>query len=376
VFAEASRIIQTRTIEDIKKFIEQQEMEKYVTADESQRLVNLEKIDLGSRYKLLTYMFFLILAIFIPFILTDAYVRHLLVFTLIFSTLALSLDIILGHMGQFSFGHQGFFGLGGYVTGILTTKLGFSAWAGFFAGIASAAFLGLLVGLVALRRARGFFLGIITLGVGKILWLISIRWSEVTGGALGVPSIPRLGLHVPFLGGITFDSEFSFYYLALALLMFTIYIIYVWKGSRFGRAVSAVRENEQLANSIGVSPYKCYVWSFTFACALAGLAGVMYAHYMAIIVPPTLSMEYMFWMLVMVIVGGMRTFAGPIIGAAIFVFVPEWLVALEEFRMVIVGGIVLSSILFMRKGVVPSLSALLKNLDIKGRLLGNFKKSF
>lgn len=346
-------------------------MEEYVIADESQNLASSPRIDLWERYKCLIGLSILVVAaVPLPFLFTDAYVRHLLVLTVIFSILALSLDIILGHMGQFSFGHQAFFGLGGYVTGILTAKVGLPAWAGFFTGIASAAFLGLLVGLVALRRARGFFLAIITLGVGKILWLISIRWSEVTGGPLGVPSIPRLGLHVPFLGGITFDSEFSFYYLALALLMFTIYIIYVWMGSRFGRAVSAVRENEQLANSIGVNPYKCYVWAFTFACALAGLAGVTYAHYMAIIVPPTLSMEYMFWMLVMVIVGGMGTFAGPIIGATIFVFVPEWLVPLEELRMVIVGLIVLLSILFMRQGVVPSLAGFLRRTNLGSIFIG------
>jgi branched-chain amino acid transport system permease protein len=288
-------------------------MEKYVAADESQKLVNLEKSDPGSRSKLLAYMFFLILAILIPFILTDAYVRHLLVLTVIFSTLALSLDVILGHMGQFSFGHQAFFGLGGYVSGILTTELGFPAWAGFFTGIAASAFLGLLVGLVALRRARGFFLGIITLGVGKVVWLVPSdgrSHRRTLGSRYSAFDASR-----SLLGGITFDSELR---LLLNIIIGAHHLcIYVWMGSRFRKP--SHRPGERTAcDSIGVNPHECYVWSFTFACALAGLAGAMYAHYIAIIVPPSQHGVH-FWMLVMVN-GRMRTFAGPITGAAIFVF--------------------------------------------------------
>ncbi|MBW2004053.1 MAG: branched-chain amino acid ABC transporter permease [Deltaproteobacteria bacterium] len=309
-----------------------------------------------------------ILAVFLPLILKGAYVRHLLVLSIIFSILALSLDIIMGYMGQFSFGHQAFFGLGAYTTGILTVKAGLPVWFSFIAGVASAGIFGLFIGLISLNRARGFLLGIITLGLGKIVWLVAMKWSYFTGGNQGLPDIPFITLRVPFLGKISLNSEFSYYYFALILLIFSIYVIYVFVNSRFGKAVIAVRENEELASSIGVNPFKCYVGAFTFACALAGLAGVIYSHYMTIISPSTLSIHYMFWMLVMVIVGGMRTFAGPIFGAVIFVFLPEWLTAAEEFRMVIVGVVVLLCILFMRRGVVPYLLEVWSNINESVRL--------
>lgn len=320
---------------------------------------------MGKNRPLIYLLVFTIVAIFLPFVLTGSYVRHLLVQTIIFSILALSLDVILGHMGQFSFGHQAFFGLGAYTSGILTVKVGVPVWLAFFAGIASAGIFGLFIGLISLKRARGFLLGIITLGLGKIVWLVAMKWSHFTGGNQGLPDIPYIGFRIPVLGQIELNSEFSYYYFALALLIFSIYLIYVFTNSRFGKAVSAVRENEELANSIGINPFRCYVGAFGFACALAGLAGVTYSHYMTIISPTTLGMHYMFWMLVMVIVGGMRTFAGPILGAVIFVFLPEWLTAAEEFRMVLVGVVVLLCILFMRRGIVPSLSLLWK--DISGR---------
>lgn len=300
------------------------------------------------------------MGLFLPIIITDAYTRHLLVLTIIFSILALSLDIIIGYMGQFSFGHQAFFGLGAYTTGILTVKAGIPVWIAFLSGIVLAGGFGLLIGLVSLKRARGFMLGIITLGLGKIVWLVAMKWSQFTGGNQGLPDIPFITISIPGLGKIVLDSESSYYYFAFFLLIFTVYIIYVWVNSRFGRAVRAVRENEELANSIGVDPFKSYVGAFTFACALAGLAGATYAHYMTITSPATLSMHYMFWMLVMVIVGGMRTFAGPVFGAVIFVFLPEWLVAAEELRMVLVGIIVLICIIFMRRGVVTSIILLAK----------------
>ena len=129
----------------------------------------------------------------------------------------------------------------------------------------------------------------------------------------------------------------------------------MWKTSRFGDAVSAIRENEDLANSVGISPFKYYLGAFTFSCGLAGFAGVAYAHYMTHVAPVSLSMHYMFWMLVMVIVGGMRTYSGPIVGSFIFVFMPELLSFAKELRMVLFGLIILACITYMRRGIMPSL---------------------
>jgi branched-chain amino acid transport system permease protein len=305
-------------------------------------------------------------AALLPLVITNAYSRHLLVLAIIFSMLALSLDVIIGHMGQFSFGHQAFFGLGAYTTGLLSVKAGIGVLPSFIAGILMSGIFGLIVGLIALKKARGVLLGIITLGVGKIMWLLALKWSRFTGGNQGLPGIPHISLQIPGYGKITLDSEASYYYFALFLLIVTVYLVYTWKHSRVGKAVSAVRENEELAKAVGINPYKCYVGAFTFACTLSGLSGVTYAHYMTITSPVNMSMYYMFWMLVMVIVGGMRTYAGPMLGAVIFVFLPEWLSVAAEYRMVLVGVVVLVCITFMRQGIIPS------SLLLWGRLLDRF----
>jgi len=305
---------------------------------------------------------FTICAGLLPVIIHDAFIRYLMVSVLIFSIFGLSLDVILGRMGQFSFGHQVFFGLGAYTTAILTTKLSMPIWISFFAGILFAAIFGLIIGLVALRRARGFFLGIITLGIGKITWMVAIKWRALTNSTEGVSFIPPLKLWVPFVGVVELNQAITFYYFALAVLLFTLFLLSVWSRSGHGRAVIAVRENEELAQSVGINPYKYYVGAFTFACALAGLAGVMFAHFMSSMGPDSLSMYYMIWMLAVVILGGRNTFSGPIVGAAIFVFLPQLLVGIGELRMVIVGVILLVCILVMRDGIVPSLSLLVTKM--------------
>ena len=297
----------------------------------------------------------------LPIIIRDTFIRYLMVSVLIFSILGLSLDVILGRMGQFSFGHQAFFGLGAYTTAILSTKLSMPVWICFFAGILFSAIFGLIVGLVALKRARGFFLGIITLGVGKIAWMVAIKWRSVTHSTEGLSFIPPLKIWFPFLGIVEINQEISFYYFALVVLVFIIYLMSLWLRSGHGRAVIAIRENEELAQSVGISPYKYYVGAFTFACALAGLSGVMYAHFMSNIGPDSLSIYYMIWMLAVVILGGRGTFGGPIVGAAIFVFLPQLLAEVKELRMVIVGGILLVGILVMREGIVPSISSRIRN---------------
>ena len=310
-------------------------------------------------------LFWLIIPILLPLIFTGAYVRHLLVLTLIYGILALSLDIIIGHMGQFSLGHQVFFGIGAYTTAILTTKYSMPVWIGFFSSIFFSAVCGLLIGVVSLRRARGVYLAIITLGLGKIGWLVAMKWVALTGGNRGVREIPHIAFNIPYTGPVSFDSEISYYYFSLGLLFLVTYIIFIWTQSRSGRAISAIRNNEELSSSIGIYPYKYYVWTFTFACSLAGLAGAAYAHYMVEVSPVTMSMHYMFWVLVMVLVGGMRTYLGPVLGAVMFVFLPEWLSATQELRMVIIGLIVLLVTLFMPQGIVPSVSEIFMRLGKK-----------
>jgi branched-chain amino acid transport system permease protein len=256
-------------------------------------------------------------------------------------------------MGQFSFGHQAFFGIGAYTSTLLTLKLGVPVWIGFLAAIFSAAIGGIILGYIALRGSRGMALAIITLGFGVILWLVACHSYKLTGGMAGLYNIPSPVISIPFLVSIQFRSEISYYYLALALLLFTMYFIKSFLQSRFGRALSGVRENEDLANSVGIPSFRYYLYTFTLATALAGLAGAAWVHHIRVIHPMLLSLHYMQMMLIMVLVGGTRTLGGPLLGAFVFVFIPEHMPLSLELRYMLFGIVLVVFIIFMPRGVYP-----------------------
>lgn len=291
-----------------------------------------------------------------PFILNNEYLRYLLNIFVIYAILALSLDIILGYMGQFSFGHQVALGLGAYAVGFLsvTWKISPSPWISLIVGVAIAAVFGLLIGTVALRQTRGVYLAIITFGIGVILTTLTYSAYRITGGSRGISLIPPLSI-----GGLTFNTDITSYFLNLVFLAFTIYLIQRWLRSRFGIAVVAIRENEDLARSTGINSYKHYVMAFTLASALAGLSGTLFALYMKAITPALFGTDYMLMALIMVIIGGTRSLGGPILGSAIYVFGLRLLPVNKEFALVIFGFILLLCILFLPQGIYPYLESLI-----------------
>lgn len=302
------------------------------------------------RGKGLKYGIILTLAIGAPFVLTTDYERYLLFLICVFGILALSGDIIFGWMGQFTFGHQAFFGIGAYTSGILALSLGVTPLLGFLGAFVLSGIAGLLIGYVCLRRLRGVYLAIVTYGFGAMLFLIGRNWYEVTGGCTGLSGLP-----VPSLFGFEFRTEFSQYYLALALLLITIYLMYrLWR-SRAGRAIIALREHEAVARSIGVSPTLYYTLGFSLASALAGLSGALYVHSITVVNPMLFGFTYMIIILICVLTGGKGTLLGPVVGAIFYVLVSEGLRFSEELRYMIFGIILLVFIIFMPRGIYPSL---------------------
>ena len=312
-----------------------------------------------TRGRHIPYMVLGSLAIAAPFILRSYYLRDILVSFVIFSMLALSLNIVMGYMGQYSFGHQAFFGLAAYASAMLSVKLGVSPWLGFLAGVGLATVFGFLVGFVALRAMRGVYLAIFTYAIAVTLWVFAMQSYGVTGGPSGIRSIPPLAIIIPHLPHVVFDTEISFYYLALGFLVLTVYVIISWLCSRAGQAVIATRENEELAKATGVDSFRYLVRTFAFAAALAGVAGSLYAYYLGVVNPMLFSMKYMLMMLIMVILGGTGTIGGPILGAFIYTFLLSLLPVTTQISYVILGVIVLSCIVFMPCGVYPKLQSVI-----------------
>ena len=300
----------------------------------------------------------LFIAIALPFILRGDYFRHLLVMTCIFAVLALGLDIVMGYMGEISLGHAAFFGVGAYTSALLSLRLGVPVWLSWLVAILFAGILGLLIGYVSLSRTRGVPFAIVTFGFGLSLWLLCSNWYNLTRGFSGISRIPHPVIAIPKVFIIEFKSPFSYYYLVLTSLVITIYLIRRFLQCRFGRAIIALRENEDLASSVGVDPLRYYTIAFALSAALAGLSGASFSHFVRFITPDLFGMDYVFMMLIMVIVGGRGTTVGPVLGAAIFVLVPEWLRMVEQLRPVLLGVFFLLCIIFLPGGVYPGLVTL------------------
>ncbi len=238
--------------------------------------------------------------------------------------LAMSLNLVNGCAGQFSLGHAGFMGVGAYTSAVLTTVLDIPFFhtpiglaIAIFAGGGAAAAAGYLVGLPSLRL-RGDYLAIVTLGFGEIIRITFLNIPEV-GGARGLPAIPRV-------------SNFFWVYLSASLTFIALLRLV---RSSFGRAIISVRENEIAAESMGINVARYKIVAFVISSFFAGLAGALFAHYQGFIDPNTFNFTRSVEVVIMVVIGGMGSLSGSIIGAIIVCVLPELLRSFDQYRLVI-----------------------------------------
>lgn len=305
-----------------------------------------------------------------PLIIGSTYLTHLAVLTLIFSIFAIGYDVVIGGMGQFSFGHQAFWGIGAYVSAILVRDLGGLLWPSILAAVVGAAIVGLVIGLISLKL-RGPYLAIVTLGFAMIIQIIIINWKSVTHGWMQVTNIPPLSV-----GNIMLKTPISCYYLILAVLVLVIFLVSRMKVSRFGRALAAFRENEDRAISVGIPVFKYLVIAFTISAAISSLAGSLYAHYVGMVNPGTAGLSYLWTVLIIVLIGGPGTIGGMILGSFIYILVPELLHVADIYRYIIFGLVVMISVIFNPEGIWPRLVLLWERLGVfvRGQLLKQAKE--
>ena len=290
-----------------------------------------------------------VLLLLLPFAGLGDYVQHLFVMWLLFALMALSLNIIVGYIGELSFGHAAFFGLGAYVSAMLTVFTGWPFWLGLVAAALVSGVFGFVIGYVSLR-IKGPQFAILTLGFGAILHSVFINWVDFTNGPLGITKIPP-----PRLFGYEFSAANSYYYLVLFFLLLSAYLCRALMRSRTGRAFVAVRENDVLATSLGVDVFRTKLLGFVVATMMVGIAGCLYAHYIKIITPGLFTLHYMAPMIIMVIVGGKGTVTGPIVGALVYVVLLEVLRASGSMRMLVFAVLLTLSVIFLPGGLVSLL---------------------
>lgn len=285
-------------------------------------------------------------ALVLPLAVTNPYYLHTAVTLMINAVLALSLNFILGYVGEKSLGHAAFFGIGGYAASLLALNLGVPAWGTLLAGGVVAGLFGLAVGFPTLRL-RGPYFAIATLGFGAILQLIATNWTSLTKGPMGIPGVPPLAF-----GGYVFRNEQPYYYAALLLLALAAYLTWRLAHSRIGRAFVAIRQNFDLAESVGIDTFRFKLLAFVLGTVLAGIAGAFSAHYTNFISPKALESYITLNVVTMVIIGGEGTLIGPVLGAALVTFLPEVLRVAENFRLVLFGLILLLTIIYAPSGIV------------------------
>ena len=298
-------------------------------------------------------------ALMIPLFIESRYIYHLLIMACIWGIAATAMNLIMGFTGQVNLAHGAFFGIGAYTSGLLMLKLGFAFWVALPLACVTASIFGLLVGMPALRT-KGAYFAIGTLCFGVIVTVIIDRWEALTEGQRGLLGIPTPeAIPLPF--GLTITFEYNMvatYYLFLAFLVLTVLVIYRIARSLSGRTFKAVKENEDLAATIGISPFRTKLIAFVASTFFAGLAGALYASYLGFLSPEISDFHVTFEILIYTMIGGIGTMAGPIIGAIILPVISETLHALAAYRMVAYGLMLVVVMIFVPSGIVGGLKLL------------------
>jgi branched-chain amino acid transport system permease protein len=303
----------------------------------------------------------------------NPYLLNALITTGILTIGAMSLNLLLGFTGQLSLGHIAFFGIGAYVSALTSlgfeVELGFGvrvvhepwpAALGFLLAIVAAGLCGWLIGRLSFR-VRGAYFVIVTISFAEVVRLVALNWVELTQGPLALTGIPALTLGLPGLGSWTLRTKVQNYYLVLAVGTLCYLMIARLVGSRFGRAMRGLKENESLALSVGINATRTLTVAAVISAAMAGAAGSLYAHYLRIIDPDVFLFATTVTMVIMVVGGGKGTLMGPVVGGLVFGLLPVALrpVMAPEAQWIVFGLVLIAILFVMPRGLVPGLAGLL-----------------
>jgi branched-chain amino acid transport system permease protein len=311
-----------------------------------------------SHFKLSTLAVLLTIAILFPWLVANDYVIHITIIAGIFITQAISLNFVLGYVGLLSLGHTALFAIGAYTSALLDLRLGAPFALAFVGACLVTGFFGFLVGYVCLRM-RGPYFAIVTFGLSQIIYLICLNWIDLTQGPMALVGISPAGFSIPGLFSFELVSKTSYYYLILILVLGSVYVSHKFSSSYIGRAWRALRENENLADSVGISWFKYSMMAFVISTIMVGGAGSFYAHFITVVSPEIFGLANLVAVLTMVVVGGQATIAGPIVGGLIFTYLPEVLRVVQMYRMALYGSILLAAVVFIPGGIVNTLRPLL-----------------
>lgn len=303
-----------------------------------------------------------VLSLLIMPALVNSYILRIMVMVALYSILSISLNYIVGNLGEISLGHAAFYAIGAFTSVYLTKKCGINYFPAAIIGAVTAGVLGVLLALLTMRMA-GIYLAVTTMGFLEVVRMVILNWRTATGGSQGMSSLPK-----PKLFGFKFTlTNGGFYYLVLFYLLITIAVACLINHSKWGRAFLAIREDSLAAQFMGIDLYSYKIRCFATSAFFAGLAGSFYAHFLGYINNNTFTYSTSIMILCMVILGGRGTIRGPLIGAIILApmsellrsltelmkDLPSWLISdPERWRFVIYGVVLVLMMRFRPQGLL------------------------
>jgi len=261
----------------------------------------------------------------------------------------LGLNLFIGYAGQISLGHAAFFGLGAYGSAIATTNFGLPPWPAMFLVATAVALVALVLGIPILRLS-GHYLAMATLGFNFTVHAVFLEWDELTGGPSGFYGIPYLGF-----GDFSFDDEVRLHYLLWGCAMLCLLLCLNLVRSGVGRGLSALAEDETAAAALGVDTRSAKVKVFVLSAVMASLAGSLFAHCYSFISPDSFGIFTSTDMVIMVVVGGMGSIWGSLLGAGLITILPEWMDIFETYKDFVHGAILVLVLMFLPQGLVSGI---------------------
>ena len=273
---------------------------------------------------------------------------------LVMALAAMSLNFLLGFTGVLSFGHAAYFGLGGYGAAMAIKYLGVGTIPAIAFGVVVATVAAMAIGALIVKR-RGVYFAMVTIAFGQVFYFLAFRWNAVTGGDDGLSGWSRLPIDLGFTKIDIVGNDRAFYYFALVIFAVCVVAMAALINSPFGRSLTAIRENERRARFLGV-PVELHIWlSFVISCLFVSVAGALYALLNNFIDPRALRFDLSGNLVIMAVLGGMRSFWGPLIGAAIFVALQDWVSSRTENWMSVIGLVFVLVVRFFPRGVLGML---------------------
>ena len=318
--------------------------------EKKQTLSPLQKVMQNQRYVLPGMAALVLILILFPHIFS-MYQTNIMISALIYVMLGLGLNIVVGLAGLLDLGYVAFFAVGAYSYALLNLHFGLSFWIALPLGGLLAATFGVILGYPVLRL-RGDYLAIVTLGFGEIIRLVMENWSEFSHGPSGIANIPKPGLFGIDLS-LQATNIFTFY-IVVALVIFTIFVINRLENSRIGRAWIALKDDEIACQAMGIDKAKTKLRAFALGATWAGMGGVVFAAKTTFINPASFTIWESVIILCTVVLGGMGSIAGVICGALLLILLPEYLRDFGEFRMITFGAVLVLMMVFRPGGMIEN----------------------